>query len=118
MHFKIQNLDKNSQARAGEITTDHGVIQTPIFMPVGTAGTVKAVHFEELHDDIKAQIILGNTYHLYLRPGLEKKKKARIDNCFGSNSIPANIPEKAFAAIINMPIIVTSIKFFFRFVKI
>jgi queuine tRNA-ribosyltransferase len=76
MHFKIQNLDKNSQARAGEITTDHGVIQTPIFMPVGTAGTVKAVQFNELHDDIKAQIILGNTYHLYLRPGLDIIQKA------------------------------------------
>lgn len=76
MHFKLQNSDKNSQARAGEITTDHGVIQTPIFMPVGTAGTVKAVHFSELKEDIHAQIILGNTYHLYLRPGLDILKKA------------------------------------------
>lgn len=71
MKFSISHTDKNSKARAGEITTDHGVIQTPIFMPVGTAGTVKAVHQHELKDDIKAQIILGNTYHLYLRPGLE-----------------------------------------------
>ena len=71
MNFNISHKDKNSKARAGEITTDHGVIQTPIFMPVGTAGTVKAVHQHELKDDIKAQIILGNTYHLYLRPGLE-----------------------------------------------
>ncbi len=71
MKFNISNTDKNSKARAGEIITDHGTIQTPIFMPVGTAGTVKAVHQRELKDDIKAQIILGNTYHLYLRPGLD-----------------------------------------------
>lgn len=76
MHFKLQNSDKNSQARAGEITTDHGVIQTPIFMPVGTAGTVKAVHFSELKEDVHAQIILGNTYHLYLRPGLDIIRQA------------------------------------------
>ncbi|MCO5230443.1 MAG: tRNA guanosine(34) transglycosylase Tgt [Chitinophagales bacterium] len=76
MNFKIQTLDKNSQARAGEISTDHGNIQTPIFMPVGTVGTVKAVHFNELKNDIHAQIILGNTYHLYLRPGLDIFKKA------------------------------------------
>lgn len=71
MKFSISHSDKGSKARAGEITTDHGTIQTPIFMPVGTAGTVKAVHQRELRDDINAQIILGNTYHLYLRPGLE-----------------------------------------------
>jgi queuine tRNA-ribosyltransferase len=71
MKFSISHTDKNSKARAGEIVTDHGVIQTPIFMPVGTAGTVKAVHQRELKEDVKAQIILGNTYHLYLRPGLE-----------------------------------------------
>lgn len=71
MKFKLEAEDKNSKARAGEITTAHGVIQTPIFMPVGTAGSVKAVHQHELANDIKAQIILGNTYHLYLRPGLE-----------------------------------------------
>jgi len=70
MKFKLEARDLNSKARAGVITTDHGVIQTPIFMPVGTAGSVKAVHQRELADDIKAQIILGNTYHLYLRPGL------------------------------------------------
>lgn len=70
MKFTLAAQDKFSKARAGEITTDHGTIQTPIFMPVGTAGTVKAVHQRELADDIKAQIILGNTYHLYLRPGL------------------------------------------------
>ena len=71
MKFKISHKDKNSKARAGELVTDHGTIQTPIFMPVGTAGTVKGVHQHELKEDIKAQIILGNTYHLYLRPGLE-----------------------------------------------
>lgn len=76
MKFQLQATDANSKARAGEITTDHGVIQTPIFMPVGTAGTVKAVHFNELRSDINAQIILGNTYHLYLRPGLDTLVKA------------------------------------------
>ncbi len=71
MQFKLQATDPKCEARAGEITTDHGTVQTPIFMPVGTAGSVKAVHQRELVDDIKAQIILGNTYHLYLRPGME-----------------------------------------------
>lgn len=76
MKFKLTAQDKLSKARAGEIETSHGTIQTPIFMPVGTAGTVKAVHQRELRDDIKAQIILGNTYHLYLRPGLDVIEKA------------------------------------------
>ena len=76
MTFDIQTTDPNSKARAGVITTDHGQIQTPIFMPVGTAGTVKAVHQRELKEDIKAQIILGNTYHLYLRPKLDIIEKA------------------------------------------
>lgn len=71
MDFKLVAEDKGSKARAGVATTAHGEIQTPIFMPVGTAGTVKAVHQRELHDDVKAEIILGNTYHLYLRPGLD-----------------------------------------------
>lgn len=71
MKFDLQYTDKKSKARAGKITTDHGEIETPIFMPVGTVGSVKAVHFHELEEDIKAQIILGNTYHLYLRPGLD-----------------------------------------------
>ena len=71
MKFSLLHNDKNSSARAGLLETDHGVIETPIFMPVGTAGTVKAVHQRELNQDIGAQIILGNTYHLYLRPGLE-----------------------------------------------
>ncbi|TAE35102.1 MAG: tRNA guanosine(34) transglycosylase Tgt [Sphingobacteriales bacterium] len=76
MKFKINAQDPLSKARAATLSTDHGDIQTPIFMPVGTAGTVKAVHQRELADDIKAQIILGNTYHLYLRPGLETIEKA------------------------------------------
>jgi queuine tRNA-ribosyltransferase len=76
MKFELQRNDNFSKARAGLITTDHGSIATPIFMPVGTAGTVKAVHFHELENDIKAQIILGNTYHLYLRPGLDILKSA------------------------------------------
>lgn len=74
--FKLEHTDATSHARAGQIATDHGVIQTPIFMPVGTVGSVKAVHVNELKDDIKAQIILGNTYHLYLRPGLDVLEKA------------------------------------------
>ena len=69
LNFQIDGKDPQSKARAGRITTDHGVIETPIFMPVGTAGTVKAVPQRDLSDDIRAQIILGNTYHLYLRPG-------------------------------------------------
>tara|TARA_Y100001978_G_scaffold107242_1_gene95804 strand:+ start:418 stop:1548 length:1131 start_codon:yes stop_codon:yes gene_type:complete len=71
MHFDISHQDKNSSARAGEFHTDHGVVKTPIFMPVGTAGTVKGVHQRELKQDIEAEIILGNTYHLFLRPGME-----------------------------------------------
>ena len=71
MQFELHQTATKSKARAATITTDHGKIQTPIFMPVGTAGTVKAVHQRELEEDVKAQIILGNTYHLYLRPGME-----------------------------------------------
>ena len=71
MTFQIQHNDPKTNARAGLIHTDHGDIQTPLFMPVGTQATVKAVHLHELKDDVKAQIILGNTYHLYLRPGLD-----------------------------------------------
>ena len=76
MTFDLQYTDPKSNARAGIITTDHGQIETPIFMPVGTLGTVKGVHLHELKDDIKAQIILGNTYHLYLRPGLDIIERA------------------------------------------
>jgi len=76
MKFNLTAQDPLSKARAGEITTDHGIIQTPMFMPVGTAGTVKAVHQRELKKDIEAQIILGNTYHLYLRPGLSTLESA------------------------------------------
>ena len=76
MHFDLKATDKASSARAGLLHTAHGTIETPIFMPVGTAGTVKAVHQRELKNDIQAQIILGNTYHLYLRPGTEVLQKA------------------------------------------
>jgi queuine tRNA-ribosyltransferase len=76
MTFEISAKDPGSQARAGKLTTAHGEIPTPIFMPVGTAGSVKAVHQRELKEDIDAKIILGNTYHLYLRPGLEVLHKA------------------------------------------
>ena len=71
MHFDISHKDKDSSARAGALHTDHGVIETPIFMPVGTAGSVKGVHQRELKEDINAEIILGNTYHLFLRPGMD-----------------------------------------------
>lgn len=76
MKFTLQHTEANSNARAGLIETDHGNIETPIFMPVGTAGTVKAVHQHELKNEIEAQIILGNTYHLYLRPGTDILKRA------------------------------------------
>jgi queuine tRNA-ribosyltransferase len=76
LQFDLQKTDTGSKARAGKITTDHGEILTPIFMPVGTAGSVKAVTQQQLVKDVKAQIILGNTYHLYLRPGLEVLEKA------------------------------------------
>ncbi len=76
MTFEVQHSDPNSNARTGIITTDHGEIETPIFMPVGTVASVKAVHFHELKDDIKAQIILGNTYHLFMRPGVDTLERA------------------------------------------
>ena len=76
MNFEIICRDKSSRARAGELHTDHGIINTPIFMPVGTLGTVKGIHQRELNEDIKAEIILANTYHLFLRPGMEIIKNA------------------------------------------
>jgi queuine tRNA-ribosyltransferase len=76
MRFNIHTKDTGTKARAGTIITDHGEIQTPIFMPVGTAGTVKGVHQRELENDVNADIILGNTYHLYLRPGLDIMERA------------------------------------------
>lgn len=76
MHFDLEHFDPKSNARAGKLTTDHGEILTPIFMPVGTVGSVKGVHQHELENDIKAQIILGNTYHLYLRPGIDVLENA------------------------------------------
>jgi queuine tRNA-ribosyltransferase len=76
MIFELQSTAPLSKARAGKLETAHGVINTPIFMPVGTAGSVKGIHFKDLKEDIKAQIILGNTYHLYLRPGIDIIEKA------------------------------------------
>ena len=76
LSFQLENTDKNSKARSGKIVTDHGEILTPIFMPVGTAGSVKAVAQQQLTNEVKAQIILGNTYHLYLRPGVEELEQA------------------------------------------
>ncbi|MCO5257339.1 MAG: tRNA guanosine(34) transglycosylase Tgt [Lentimicrobium sp.] len=76
MEFRLTHTDSRSNARAGLITTDHGEIATPVFMPVGTAGTVKAVHIRDVDEDVKARIILGNTYHLYLRPGLDILREA------------------------------------------
>lgn len=76
MKFELQHTDPQTSARAGKITTDHGEILTPIFMPVGTVGSVKGLHFRDVADDAKAQIILGNTYHLYLRPGCDVLKAA------------------------------------------
>lgn len=76
MTFHIVGIDRQTKARAGVLNTAHGAVETPVFMPVGTQGSVKAIHQRELVDDIKAQIILGNTYHLYLRPGAEILEKA------------------------------------------
>lgn len=88
LQFKLEKTCPQTAARVGEISTDHGKIQTPIFMPVGTVGTVKAVHMRELREEIKAQIILGNTYHLYLRPGLETLEGAGGLHKFNSWSGP------------------------------
>jgi queuine tRNA-ribosyltransferase len=86
MDFKLIKKDSDSKARLGEVTTAHGKIQTPIFMPVGTAATVKGVHQHEIEKDTQAHIILGNTYHLYLRPGLEVMEKAGgLHNFMGWN---------------------------------
>jgi queuine tRNA-ribosyltransferase len=76
MNFELKKSLEGSRARAGVLTTAHGEIETPIFMPVGTAGSVKGIHTRDIKDDIKAQIILGNTYHLYLRPGMDVIEKA------------------------------------------
>ncbi len=82
MHFDLLKKDEQSKARAGLLHTEHGSIETPIFMPVGTAGSVKGVHQQELREDVQAQVILGNTYHLYLRPGTEVIEKAGGLHCF------------------------------------
>ncbi len=83
MVFQLQATAPGTAARAGLITTGHGTIETPIFMPVGTVGAMKGVHMRELRDDIKAQIILGNTYHLYLRPGTDILRRAGGLHKFG-----------------------------------
>ncbi len=88
MEFSVKSTAAGTSARAGLITTDHGQIETPIFMPVGTVGAVKAVHMSELRDDIGAQIILGNTYHLYLRPGMDIMRRAGGLHRFNSWSGP------------------------------
>ncbi|MCH2216279.1 MAG: tRNA guanosine(34) transglycosylase Tgt [Flavobacteriales bacterium] len=88
MKFTLTSQDPKSNARAGVLETDHGKIETPIFMPVGTASAVKGVHPKELDEDIKAQIILGNTYHLYLRPGIETIEKAGGLHAFNGWSKP------------------------------
>jgi len=88
MQFTVSNTDGQSKARAGELVTAHGTITTPIFMPVGTVGSVKAVLHRDLRDDIKAQIILGNTYHLFLRPGLEVMQQAGGLHRFCSWDLP------------------------------
>ena len=96
MNFELQHTDTQSNARAGLITTDHGVIETPIFMPVGTQGTVKGVHMSELENDIQAQIILGNTYHLYLRPGVEILEQAGGLHKFNTWSRPILTRQRGF----------------------
>ena len=96
MSFKIICKDKKTDARVGELKTDHGVIKTPIFMPVGTLGTVKGIHQRELNEDIKAEIILGNTYHLYLRPGTDVIHKAGGIHKFIGYEKPIWIIEKWF----------------------
>jgi queuine tRNA-ribosyltransferase len=88
LKFDLQSTNPSSKARAGKITTDHGEILTPIFMPVGTAGSVKAVTQRQLTDDVKAQIILGNTYHLFLRPGLDVLESAGGLHAFNSWNRP------------------------------
>jgi queuine tRNA-ribosyltransferase len=87
LRFQLEHTDNNSKARAGTISTDHGIIETPIFMPVGTIGSVKAVTQRQLKDEIKAQIILGNTYHLYLRPttAILKRQVVCINSMAGTN---------------------------------
>ena len=84
MTFKVEHSDENSWARAGRISTDHGEIETPIFMPVGTVGSVKGVLMRDLREEVGAQIILGNTYHLYLRPGTDILEKAGGLHKFGT----------------------------------
>ena len=88
MQFTIDHTCPHSDARTGVITTDHGDLQTPVFMPVGTAGAIKAVTMEQMEQETDARIILGNTYHLYLRPGIEILKEVGGLHRFGTWSKP------------------------------
>lgn len=88
MQFEIEHSDSNSSARAGMISTPHGEVETPVFMPVGTAGAVKALHMKELREDIRSQILLANTYHLYLRPGTDIIEKAGGIQKFNGWNLP------------------------------
>ncbi len=88
LQFDLERIDNQTSARTGKITTDHGTIQTPIFMPVGTAGSVKAVTQEQLKTEVKAEIILGNTYHLYLRPSVEVLEAAGGLHMFNCCDLP------------------------------
>ena len=90
MKFTLQHKDPATKARAGELTTDHGVIRTPIFMPVGTAATVKGIFHRDVRDEARAQIILANTYHLYMRPG--DRKSTRLNS---SHPLSSRMPSSA-----------------------
>ena len=102
MTFEVKHTDPASNARAGLIMTDHGPIETPIFMPVGTIGSVKAVHFSELREQVKAQIILGNTYHLYLRPGLDILRNAGGLHKFNTGDRPL-LTESGGFQVLSLP---------------
>ena len=92
--FDLLKKDEQTAARAGKIITDHGEIETPIFMPVGTAGAVKAVSQHQLLEDVQAEIILGNTYHLYLRPGMETIEEAGGLHRFMNWQKPIGAPQQ------------------------
>ena len=93
MDFTLLTTDPRSKARAGELRTDHGTVPTPVFMPVGTLGAVKAVHMRELREDVKAPMMLSNTYHLYLRPGTEV-----LGHAGGTGSTDGSAPSSPTAA--------------------
>ena len=115
MEFQLLATDKNSKARAGILTTDHGDIETPIFMPVGTIGSVKGVTQEQLKLDIQAQIILGNTYHLYLRPGTKILEKAGGLHKFNGWDKPILTDSGGFHRILMVPNIYFRLKVSWKF---